>query len=201
MRSIYVVKTEELGAENTQEVFNAITTRGFFAERAAMEKRPDFQQIIPSFVLRDLFSNKMLVFQRKAKHTEQRLAGMWTPVFGGHIDPEDWDREATHAEVTLKGDLKIPYIVYNGLVREMKEETGIEMNPEYLTWVGLIQDKSNDVGKVHTGALFTYDVIISNELKEQILSKSEINDLIELPMEAIGEFMKSPDHEIIMIFH
>lgn len=192
MRTIYVVRTNELQNKDLPELFGTIETRGFFAERTEMETRPDFQQIIPSFVLRDREAHKILVYQRKPKHTEQRLAGLWTPVFGGHIDPQDWDKEAVHTWVQAK-NVKIPPVVYNGLVREMVEETGIELDISNLEFFSLIEDKSNDVGKVHTGVLFLLDIKITEDLKKQIVGKSEINDIIEVKHSQFEMLLNSPE--------
>lgn len=193
MRTIYVVKTEELENKELTELFDTIEERGFFAERNVMEGRPDFQQIIPSFVIRDKEAKSILVYQRKPKHTEQRLAGMWTPVFGGHIDPCDWDKVTTNKWIEA-ANVKIPPIVYNGLVREMVEETGIELEDKNLEFFSLIDDNSNDVGKVHTGVLFLLNTKITDELKEQILSKSEINDIFEVNQSEFLDLMYGESH-------
>lgn len=195
MRTIYVVKTDELEDKDLEQLFDTVENRGFFAERNVMESRPDFQQIIPSFVIRDREAQKILVYQRKPKHTEQRLAGMWTPIFGGHIDPEDWDRVTTNTWVEAK-NIKIPPIVYNGLVREMVEETGIKLDNNNLEFFSLITDKSNPVGKVHTGVLFLLDTKITQELKEQILDKHEIHDVMVVSRSEFPALLKSEEYTL-----
>ena len=189
MRTIYVVKTEDTKHNEINNLFAAIEQRGFFAERAAMEERPDFQQIIPSFVLMDTTKNTILVFQRKPKHTEQRLAGLWTPVFGGHTDPIDFDRETVHGFADVAG-LEIPAVIFNALAREMWEETGIDILEIDIGFNGIIKDDSNDVGKVHMGILFMVDLEITEDLKEQILSKSEIHNIVEIEGAHLPEYIE-----------
>lgn len=196
MRTVYVVKSEDVLSKGTTEVFTNIETRGFFAERAVMETRPDFQQIIPSFIIKDPKNQKLLIYQRKPKHTEERLAGMWTPVFGGHIDPIDWDMEKKKAPVAVENYNLIPSVVYNGLVREMEEETGIKVTPEDIKFYGFIKDDKNAVGKVHLGIIFSIDIEINDSLKEQIMSKTEINDILEVQYSVLKEFMHDTNYTL-----
>jgi len=196
MKTIYVVRTDEMGkADTIEDTFATIEDRGFFAERTRMETRPDFQQIIPSFVIRDKEKQSILVYQRKSKHTEQRLAGLFTMIFGGHIDPEDWDKEYASDWVQTKNS-KVPPVVFNGLIREMEEETGVIVDAKDIEFFTLIEDKSNEVGKVHTGILFLLDLNITPKLKEQILSKTEIADILEVNRKDFGSFLNSEEVEL-----
>jgi len=192
MKTVYVVKTEDMQKNELGALFHNIETRGFFAERAAMELRPDFQQIIPSFILVDKEAETMLLYQRKPKHTEQRLAGMHTPVFGGHIDPIDWDKEDIKAKIAIQ-DFDIPSVIYNGLAREMKEETGLDLYEllDSAEFYGIIKDDSNDVGKVHTGLVYCIDIKLDEELLHQIVSKSEVNSVKVVDLESFSELLAS----------
>ena len=159
----------------TQSYLDRIEREGFFAERQFMEKTPKYKQIIPAIVLFDKSTGKYVFYQRQAKHTEQRLAGLWTVAFGGHIDPDDDDM---HEDCTIKsptGNLRFGPKVTSGLKRELKEETGIVLeNMDSLYFRGFVYDPSNSVGKVHLGLCFILD-LDSIDI-ESIKSKSEIAD-------------------------
>jgi predicted NUDIX family phosphoesterase len=69
----------------------AVSHRLFFAERDYMEQSSHFKQIIPYLVLTrgEGADARVLCYQRRTKHTEARLGGLWSVGFGGHIEPED----------------------------------------------------------------------------------------------------------------
>jgi len=87
----------------------------------------------------------------------------------------------------------VPPVVFNGLMREMEEETGIVMEASNMEFFTLIEDKSNPVGRVHTGVLFLIDLPITEDLKKQIVSKSEINDIVEVKRSELTMLLNAPD--------
>jgi len=120
----------------------------FFAERDHMEHNSHFKQIIPYLVLqRGQGSDaRVLCYQRRAKHTEQRLGGLWSVGFGGHIEPMDVDAEGRAALVTTAA------------LREMEEETGLNPGADALQMAGFINSDREDVSSVHFGVVYRVDL-------------------------------------------
>jgi predicted NUDIX family phosphoesterase len=117
----------------------------YFLARDLAEDDPSHKQIIPYAIFR--FGDKFLHYVRGGGSGEKRLASKGSIGIGGHINDVDY------AASSLDKDTYT-----NGVDREIDEELNIagEHNQEIL---GLINDDSNDVGKVHLGVvhLFTLD--------------------------------------------
>jgi predicted NUDIX family phosphoesterase len=127
-----------------------LTSNLFFAERDYMEVNSHYKQIIPYLMLQrgESDNTRVLCYQRRTKHTEKRLGGLWSVGFGGHIEP--LDRDDTQVET-------------NGMVmatalREMEEETGLNPGAKALSLIGFINSDSEDVSSVHFGVVFKVDL-------------------------------------------
>ena len=111
----------------------------FFMPRSRAEQDPGFKQIIPYVIF--TFENRILRYVRGAKSGEKRLVAKASIGIGGHINDHDeslfsFDREAYQAAVH----------------REIAEELRFE--GAYRDRVAaLINDDSNDVGRVHLGVV------------------------------------------------
>lgn len=160
--------------QRTTIVLHDIRKHGFYIERAYAEKTESYKQIIPGFVIRD--GTNFLIYQRQAKHSEQRLAGKWTCVFGGHIDPND---SIGNININLESTpVVLTQHIGNALYREMMEETGIDLNDVCsIDIMGYIYDHRDAVGRVHFGILFEIVVPITQELSNQINSKDEVSQV------------------------
>ncbi len=75
--------------------------------------------------------------QRTRAGADSRLHDRWSIGVGGHLNPGD-------------GDL------YGGLAREWREELIAGFEPD-LRFVGLLNDDTTDVGRVHLGVVFVTD--------------------------------------------
>ncbi len=126
----------------------------FFAERAFMEQCSHFKQIIPYMVI--TFGDEVLCYQRRAKHTESRLGGLWTLGFGGHIEPMDRD------ESDRSG------FIHAAALRELKEETGLIVEAAALRPLGYINSEREEVSQVHFGVFFELDLRKDGRSKEEI---------------------------------
>lgn len=154
MRSILVIERKHLFPGLSPQGFlpcdavdlEALNDRLFFAERDYMEQNSHYKQIIPYLMLQR--GARVLCYQRQAKHTEQRLGGLWSVGFGGHIEPVDRS-DSTVAAHGLVGATAL---------REMAEETGLEPGPDALTLTGYINSDSEDVSSVHFGVVFRVDL-------------------------------------------
>jgi predicted NUDIX family phosphoesterase len=158
---ILVVKREHLindgehwhgiRVDNMQRYLAIVNTKKEFMTRNLAEQDPRYKQIIPYLVF--MHEERIFAMQRAAQATETRLQNKYTIGIGGHIRQEDiksndlfaWANREFHEEVMYEDTLTI--------------ET-----------LGVLNDDSNDVGKVHMGFVFllngTSDAIsIKSELK------------------------------------
>jgi predicted NUDIX family phosphoesterase len=108
----------------------------FFMARAKVEDDPNYQQIIPYVV----FRHKDLYFltHRLRASSEKRLRKQYSLGVGGHINPGDLDG----------GDP-----IQDGLKREWEEEVIYEGSFD-AKLIGLLNDESSPVSKVHLGVVF-----------------------------------------------
>ncbi len=159
--SILVVKREYLIREDedwhgirvdyTNRYLNIINTKKEFMIRSLAENDPGYKQIIPYLVF--IHEERIFVMQRTAQASETRLQNKYTIGIGGHIRYEDikcndifaWANREFHEEVSYHDTLTI--------------ET-----------LGLLNDDTNEVGRVHMGFVFllhgtTDEISIKSELK------------------------------------
>ncbi len=126
--------------EGVDQLALLVTRCGGFMDRPVAEADPAYKQIIPYAVIRH--SDRYFLLQRKSAQSEQRLHNKWSIGVGGHINPPE---TATGSDV-----------IGEGLTREINEELFIA--PGYReTLVGLINDDTTEVGRVHLGILFEID--------------------------------------------
>lgn len=122
-----------------------------FLWRSQMEVNLNFKQVIPYLVFN--FDDKIFLMRRKATSNETRLKNKYSLGIGGHIRQEDisnnifdWAKREFNEEVFYSGNLKVEPI-------------------------GLLNDDSNDVGKVHIGFVF----LLKGDV-DKIKIKSELQE-------------------------
>ncbi|MBK8167137.1 MAG: NUDIX domain-containing protein [bacterium] len=118
----------------------------FFAERDYMEQCSHYKQVIPYLVLTrgQGPDARVLCYQRRSKHTEARLGGLWSLGFGGHIEPED----------SVAGARRTASLLEATALREMEEETGLQPGAQALRLAGFINSDAQDVSSVHFGVVY-----------------------------------------------
>ena len=126
-----------LGIRETHldEVLSVIAQEGRFESRAFVETRPSLKQVIPYLVLRD--GLRVFLMRRTRAGGDARLHDRWSIGVGGHLNPGDGD-------------------VQGGLRREWSEEVEAPFVPEF-RFMGLLNDDTTDVGRVHIGLVFQAD--------------------------------------------
>ncbi len=154
MRSILVVDRRHLFPGLSPQGFlppetvdlPALAPHLFFAERDYMEQCAHYKQLIPYLVLTrgSGGTRRVLAYQRRQKHTEQRLGGLWSVGFGGHIEPLDRDDR----EVAVHGLMEV------AARRELAEETGLPASGTPLLPRGFINSDAEDVSSVHFGLVY-----------------------------------------------
>lgn len=151
---------DELGAfqgfcADSARYLQAILASGnnFFMARPEAELDPTHKQIIPYSIFRH--QGRYLIYTRGGKSGEKRLVAKRSIGIGGHINPHD-EREDSLAETTY----------FNGVEREIDEELNI-VGSHSQRVIGLINDDSNEVGRVHLGVVHLFELdsaqVTSNE--------------------------------------
>jgi predicted NUDIX family phosphoesterase len=124
--------------EDPERYLSIIADRRQFRSRGEVEEDPDYQQIIPYLVFRHL--DRYFLTRRLKQSTEKRLRHLYSLGVGGHIN-----------RVDIAGADADP--VQAGLRREFEEEV-IYAGAWSHRLIGLINDDSNDVSRVHLALVF-----------------------------------------------
>jgi len=122
-------------AADVADFLATVDRSGRFEPRPAMENDPGFKQIIPYLVLRD--GERYFLMRRTRAGGDVRLHDRWSIGVGGHLNPGDEDLDG-------------------GLRREWSEELVADFVPDF-RFVGLLNDDTTEVGRVHLGAVFVAD--------------------------------------------
>jgi predicted NUDIX family phosphoesterase len=130
------IEERALITEHTEVLLDTIYDRHFFIDRATAEVSPQYKQIIPYVLIRR--GDWWYLLQRTQKQTEARLHLKLSLGIGGHINPDTPD-------------------LIDGLQKELEEEVGVTGDYE-LTFIGILNDDTTEVGSVHLGAVFVLDV-------------------------------------------
>ena len=144
-----------LNQKNPAKYLAAIKAHKEFLPRTHMEIDPRYKQIIPYLIFKH--DDRYFLMQRQAKASEQRLKNKYTLGIGGHMREADmrsddifeWAQREFHEEVNYSGAINI-------------------------TPLGLLNDDTNEVGKVHIGLVLllegdSNDISIRSELKSGTL--------------------------------
>jgi predicted NUDIX family phosphoesterase len=115
-----------------------------FLPRAAAEEDPTHKQLIPYLVLRH--GDRVLCYTRGKSGGEARLHAKMSIGIGGHIN--DGDTHAEHFDEAA---------YFRAVERELHEE--LEIRGGYRQRIAaLLNDDSNDVGRVHLGVVHLIEV-------------------------------------------
>ena len=118
--------------EHGDELLEVVSEKHFFIDRYTAEHSPQYKQIIPYVLIRH--ADSWFLLQRTQKQTEARLHHKLSLGIGGHINPDTPD-------------------LLDGLQKELEEEVNVESDYE-LTFAGILNDDSTEVGQVHLGVVF-----------------------------------------------
>lgn len=122
--------------DGIETVLAAAQALGRYLPRSTVEGDPAYKQLIPYLVLRD--GERYFLMRRTTAGGDARLFDRYSIGIGGHVEPDD-------------GDL------LGGLRREWREEIAAGFEPPFVA-VGLVNDDTTDVGRVHLGVVFVADV-------------------------------------------
>lgn len=122
-----------------------------FQPRSLMEVDPTYKQVIPYIVF--THDNRYFLMQRKSTASEQRLRNKMSLGIGGHMRIEDMQ----------SGD------IVGWATREFEEEVTYSGTFD-VHMLGLLNDDSNEVGRVHVGLVMLFQgsnsaISVKSELK------------------------------------
>ncbi len=155
---------------DVQRYLDAIFAPGVprFMPRAQAENDPSFKQIIP-YVLMSC-GGKYLSYVRGKRAGETRLVAKRSIGIGGHINPVD--------DAPLFGDFYQTYLTAVG--REVAEEVNVETGHTDSV-IALLNDDSNEVGKVHLGIVHHWTLDETKVSKrEQMIAQMSFMTLAQL---------------------
>lgn len=109
-----------------------------FLERTVAEHDFGWKQVIPYVLIRH--GDRHLLMRRTRRQTESRLHDKYSLGVGGHINQADLTRGADN-------------VVLAGMRRELNEEIQVD-GEQSCPMVGVINDDSTEVARVHVGLVF-----------------------------------------------
>jgi predicted NUDIX family phosphoesterase len=163
-------KSGRLIADINEQIFNEIIENQTFMSRDEAEYNFNYKQVIPYVTIRN--GNDYLLLKRTQKQTEKRLHDKYSLGIGGHINPVPHDSEDN--------------IIMQGLYRELNEEIFLN-EPGQLHFIGVINDESTSVSRVHLGLLYVLDVLSPGY---QVL-ETELMTAQWVPKEKLTDFYPS----------
>ena len=156
--NVLVVKTQALSDVLTKEgvlkvseeiIKSKLREFGEFLPRSVAEFDENYRQIIPYVVM--MSKGKVLLLRRTTRQGEKRLHNKYSLGVGGHIN--DTDAFSDLWETFKKG-----------MEREIDEE--VEAEIKELKYIGLINETSTEVSRVHLGVAYIAKVEF-HDLKEK----------------------------------
>ena len=146
------------------EELDLLTGSGELRRRGDMESDPTFKQVIPYLVVRD--GSRYFLMRRSRAGLDARLHDRYSIGVGGHL---------TEGDGGLAG----------GLRREWHEEIEADFAPDFQL-VGLLNDDSTEVGRVHVGVVYTAEtggrpvaVREVDKLSGTMASRDEVNAVVD----------------------
>jgi predicted NUDIX family phosphoesterase len=121
--------------DHADEIYEVILDAYFFMDRPTAEISPQFKQVIPYVLIRHGGSYYLL--QRTPKQAEARLHHKLSLGIGGHVNPDTPD-------------------LMDGLQKELEEEVHVAGDYD-LTFAGILNDDTTEVGSVHLGVVYVLE--------------------------------------------
>lgn len=144
-----------------------------FKRRGDVEENNSYQQIIPYVLFK--FENKYFLYKYLPRAGEQRLVNTYQLGIGGHINKIDVNRGENVLDV--------------GMMREWQEEVDYKGNILSKKLIGIINDDSKPVEKVHLGLVYLFE----GDIPDIFIKETEkmMGELVEI--DKIGDYIKDND--------
>ncbi len=154
-RKIIIDKFRKIEIFNRDENYinlflNLIIEKKEFIKRGLVENYIKYKQIIPYIIFK--FKNKYFLMQRKSTHSDQRLASKYSLGIGGHLNKSDLGKNNQENLIEK---------ITAWAIREFYEEVNYKGKFE-VSFLGILNDESDDVGKVHCGLILLFDADSDN---------------------------------------
>jgi predicted NUDIX family phosphoesterase len=166
-----------LNSKVTNEVIDIIQHYKEFLPRSMMEQDPSYKQVIPYMVFH--WRRNYFLMQRRSNSSEKRLSNKFTLGIGGHVRRQDMHNES----------------IFNWAQREFEEEVFyrglLTIQP-----LGILNDDSNEVGKVHIGL-----VLLLHGEHGDIRIKSELASGSLVPLKVCKEYADRMESWSNIILH
>lgn len=172
-------KWQGLKTNNLDYYINLIKNNYEFKRRGDMENDPSYQQIIPYMIFSS--GDKIFAYKYIKNAGEQRLINNdYQLGVGGHINKED---------IRNGGE-----VLEQGMMREWEEEVDFKGNFLQKKLVGIVNDESHEVEKVHLGLVYHF-IGGSDDIRVKETDKMEgkMFDFSEIS----GNFSHSPWMQIV----
>jgi predicted NUDIX family phosphoesterase len=135
-----------LAVGESDKLLERFVELGFFAARGLAEDEAAWKQLIPYCVIRR--PGEVFCVQRKTAQTESRLHGLLSIGIGGHINPDPDQARRPSAVAFFE----------QALLRELFEELHLEPEDASPRLLGILNDDSTAVGRVHLGLVYGLDL-------------------------------------------
>ena len=150
-----------------------------FLPRSQVEKDPSYKQLIPYVIVS--FDGKYLSYVRGKRAGEARLLNLRSIGIGGHINPIDADNSSLFA-----------YLYENYLTaveREVTEEVAVETSHTD-SIVALLNDESNEVGRVHLGIVH-YWILDAPKVKKREQMITQMTFMTPAELQEVRDTMET----------
>lgn len=196
-REILKINWQGLKTSNLENYLEIIKTQPQFKARGLMEQDETYKQIIPYMIFK--FEDQLFLMQRAMQASEERLKHKFTLGIGGHVRELDLKKLETKKNLSPNNTLNYSpnreqnnSVVKNNLAdeifawaeREFHEEIEYHGNLK-ITTLGLLNDDSNSVGRVHLGL-----VLLLQGDSPEIKIKSELQSGFLCQITACSEFLE-----------
>ncbi len=166
--SRFGTNSERLIRTDEQTFLQVVQSHCTFVARADAENDPSYKQIISYCAI--VSGDRIFMTRRTKKQTETRLHDRLSVGIGGHV-----------ASVDEGADM-----VLRGLRRELEEEVSIR-GDYTMRYLGVINDDSTEVGRVHTGICYLVQVAEGDcEVREKEKMVGEWVAIADLPLYMAG---------------
>jgi len=150
-----------------------------FRDRNEVEENPAYKQIIPYILVshNDRGHKYFLLSLRTKKQSETRLHNKYSLGQGGHVNESDF--------MTAASGGAPKNAILEGLKRELREE--FVLAPEYgCAAIGLINDNSTPVGRVHLG--LAYELRVASKFLEVTKAEKDQREAWYLDAEQLAPY-------------
>jgi predicted NUDIX family phosphoesterase len=163
-------KWQGLKKDNLEYYVDLINKNYEFKRRGDVEEDDSYQQIIPYIVFN--YNDKYFIYKYLENAGERRLVNHCQLGVGGHINKEDVGENKN--------------VLETGMMREWNEEVDFKGNLLQKRLIGILNDNSTSVEKVHLGLVYNFagdspEIFVkeTDKIKGELVSLGNLEKYIE----------------------